>query len=560
MSKALPNLTLEDSRVSPKSYAWDLSYIVYEKGTDLYPSDYSRTVDRSGLGKVKWERLPLAMEIFEDFQGQLVAGNSPAGVRTELKKVWQFYRWANTAGRAVTLATLRKDYLDWCEHQMKQLELKKITINAVVGAATTVGKILGRALGSRGNLIRETRLPSRVPPRGKTNGDLYERNLSETQRMGSLLYDLSLALGEDAIRGPLPLKIPIRGGKVLEEWCSLTPDAQLSGRRRKDHIDKQRALRADEDWAQRIPLVNLRIEAEFLIFIGCADMNLAQVRTLKSGSFIYSSYFSGYEVRRLYKGRRKGEVEFRIYKEYREIFDRYLAWRDIFFPDDDRLFPRIGKTGRLEPTHIQFSAIRGRCKSLDIPFVPPRLLRGTATNWHLRRTKDPGIVANIAQHSEETLGQVYEIPDRKLAAVEISEYHSLTDPAMASAGPGQCKTKKAAPLSGIPPEAPQPDCISPAGCLFCKQNRDIGSLDHIWSLFSFRYLKSIELSKFRPAKGKQLLHPAQLVLSRVSAKLDAIRVRDATHAQWIEEASRRIEEGWYHPAWEGFIKLSEVYK
>jgi hypothetical protein len=564
MGKKIPNLLLDNSRITGRNSPWDLSYILYESGTSLFPAKFAATVDRSGLGKIMWERVPLAVAIFQQFQDRLAAGYDIAGCRSILKGVWAFYHWANTAKRSATLATLRNDYLDWSDDILRQYKVGKMSLIYVIDQATVVGRIFGKILGSHRNLIRETRLPAKPPPRSKTDEGLYENNLSNAIQMGALLYDLSSALGEDAIRGPLPLKIALRDGRVIEEWCGFTPDERLTGQMPKYYVaalqERRRSLQAGEDCTRRVSLINLRIEVEFLIFLGCTDMNVTQARALKIGDFSYSSFFDGYEVRRLYKERRKGEVEFRIHKEYRDIFERYLEWRKIFCPNDDRLFPRIGKAGQLEPMVIQFQAIRVRCKRLGIPFVSPKLLRGTATNWHLRRTKDPEIVAEIAQHSKDTLGRVYEIPDRKLAAAEISKFHTLTDPALAAAGPGQCQSKNAAPLNGTPPEAPQPDCISPAGCLFCMQNRDIDSFDHVWSLSSFRYLKSLELSKSRPPKGKQSIHPAQLILSRASAKLDAIRAIDTAHAQWIEEASNRIEEGWYHPAWEGFIRLAEVCK
>jgi hypothetical protein len=561
VDKVLPDLTLLDSRVTPRTYAWDLSFMVYERGTDLYPSTYARTLNRSNVGNVKRERIPLAIEIFQQFQDQLTAGGSAQSARTSLKHVWHFYRWGNTVGRALTLATARKDYLDWCDYRLNQHVNGEISLNALVQSATEIGKILGRALDRGINLIRETRLPSKKLSRNRSNQQSYGDNLSDTMLMGSMLCDLTLALSEDAIRGPLPLTIPIRNGKELKEWCRLTPDEKLTGRRvRRDRMERKQALQADKHWSQRVPLVNLRVEAELMIFIGCTSMNLAQARALKIGNFAYYSYFNGYEVRRLYKDRRKGEVEFRIFSEYREYFDRYLNWRNVFFPNDNRLFPRVGSAGRLEPGHINFTAIRDRCKRLNIPFVSPRILRTTTTNWYLRRTQDPVIVAGMAQHSVETLIQVYERPNHQLAAVEISKFHSLTDPAMAAAGPGLCHAREPAPLSETPSGAPEPDCVGPAGCLFCKQNRDIESMEHIWSLCSFRYLKSLELSKYRQPKGNQLPPPATLVISRLNAKLEAIRRRDGKLSRWVDEAFLRIDEGWYHPAWEGFIKLAEVCK
>jgi hypothetical protein len=270
------------------------------------------------------------------------------------------------------------------------------------------------------------------------------------------------------------------------------------------------------------------------------------------------SHLDGYQVRRLYKDRRKGDVEFQIYREYREFLERYLLWRDALFPLDDRLFPLWSSDGAADPIRIGFQAITRRCKKLGIRYFGPRILRHTRINWLLRHTKDPGVTAEMAQHAKETLISTYETPNQQLAAIEISRFHLMSDPALASPGPGVCAGNHASPVINAPPEAPRPDCIGPAGCLFCQQQRDVDSEDHAWSLASYRHLKSLELSKYRPPRAAQGQHPAALVISRVSAKLDALRAIGPQRARWVDEALARIAEGVFHPAWDGFIRLAEI--
>jgi hypothetical protein len=48
------------------------------------------------------------------------------------------------------------------------------------------------------------------------------------------------------------------------------------------------------------------------------------------------------------------------------------------------------------------------------------------------------------------------------------------------------------------------------------------------------------------------------VISRVSAKLDALRAIGPQRARWVDEALARIAEGVFHPAWDGFIRLAEI--
>ncbi|MGF6853938.1 hypothetical protein [Paraburkholderia sp. CI3] len=170
------------------------------------------------------------------------------------------------------------------------------------------------------------------------------------------------------------------------------------------------------------------------------------------------------------------------------------------------------------------------------------------------------MTAEMAQNAKETLLRTYEDPNHQLAAVEISHFHSISDPTIVPPGPGACIDQSPEPLPNAPSGAPRPDCVSPAGCLFCQHQRDLDEENYVWSLASYRYLKSLELSKYRPPNKRQDPHPAALVISRIGAKLDALRSIDSRHAQWVNEALTRIDEGVFHPAWDGFIQLTEIRK
>ncbi|MBI6155043.1 site-specific integrase, partial [Serratia surfactantfaciens] len=116
-------------------------------------------------------------------------------------------------------------------------------------------------------------------------------------------------------------------------------------------------------------------------------------------------------------------------------------------------------------------------------------------------------------------------------------------------------------MVAMPKNAPRPDCINAAGCLFCIQHRDIESEDHVWSLDSLRYLKSLELARYRPPVLSQNMaaeHPALLVIERLAAKLRFFEESSEVRRLWVEESKARIREGNYHPAWDGFIRLAEL--
>jgi hypothetical protein len=299
------------------------------------------------------------------------------------------------------------------------------------------------------------------------------------------------------------------------------------------------------------------MEAELLIFIAQTGMNLAQAYKIKIGKFSYQSDTSGYQVRRVFKQRRQGEVEFHIYSEYRTYFENYLEWRNELFGDDPegRLFPIASPKERPEDSPTDFSAIRKRCKRAGIKFVGASELRKSRTNWLLRRSKSESLTAEMGQHTESTLLQNYARPNHQVAITEISRFLATIDPALAPPGPGACV--RAQPLNIPEPDhtAPTPDCINPAGCLFCEHQRDIESLDHFWSLATYRHCKTVELSKYRSTVD--LANPTKLVIENITQRFNQFREGSAQAKIWLEEAQLRVDEGEYHPQWDIFIQLMD---
>ncbi len=72
-------------------------------------------------------------------------------------------------------------------------------------------------------------------------------------------------------------------------------------------------------------------------------MNLAQAADLKRGKFSYQSHLDGYQVRHLFKNRKKGEVEFRVRWHTASISSATCPWCRAMLPHDDteRVFPFV---------------------------------------------------------------------------------------------------------------------------------------------------------------------------------------------------------------------------
>jgi len=300
--------------------------------------------------------------------------------------------------------------------------------------------------------------------------------------------------------------------------------------------------------------VNIRIRAEFFIFIAQTGMNTSPARGIKRARYHYRSLGDSWEVRE-YKNRRGGSVLFRTYKSYKPFLVNYLKFIEHFFPDSDLLFPMFGEGGVSVPLNKSYLNFIKLCKKYDIPWVPPKILRNTRTNWILRRSGDEDLTAEVAQHSKEVLRDKYEQPSQHRAMTQITRFWNKHDPIKYGELKGsvigsQCNGKPE-PLDSKPASIVDPDCVTPSGCLWCKHYRDLDTFDYVWLLLSMRYLKSIESS----AAITREEVPADLVIARLTEKLSWYRTSSKKREKWVTEGEVRIEEGYFHPVWKGLIEF-----
>lgn len=570
----LPDLTFPDVTLGTKETLWDLCCLLYKGGARANVGKVGAMIDAGKLGLPLVERVDLVRQMHEAIANHLGRGGRRSTAKSRILALRFFYGWADASGNTLDIESVESCYMYWTDALLNRVRvgegLGEITAYGWGGA---VGWVLDRVLGRIKPIVRTTRL--RRPPRRTSVAGVRadKQNLEDTFAFGHLLLDITDGLSLYAIWGALPVRISLRNGKVLEEWSGwggvkgqenrgppnpkYLRQAEYDARR---SAKRRAAWEADRTLRTRHPLVNLRIEAEMHILMGQPAVNLAQVYQLRMDQWKFKPSTHGYELR-TYKQRRWGAVVFEIYSEYRKVFEAYLAWRKAVFPNDPDglLFPLI-TGGRHSEEPPQFDLLRVRCRRAGIKYIPPSTLRKTNVNWMLRRTNDPDLTAEEKQHATKTLIGNYEKPSQQRAMVQIKGYWAKHDPAQAAAGPGSCIGKGPAPIPDIPSTATKPDCQTPAGCLFCVNQRDIDSFDHIWSLASYRLLKSYELATHRQPESKRELpnHPAELAIERVTAKLAYIRSSSAKRETWVKEALLRIEEGHYHLEWARMIEAGQA--
>lgn len=564
-------LTFPGVSQSKNSAPLDMRVLLYKGGPGTHSRLAADSINRGALGKVQDERLDLVKQAHGVITDKLTAGGSQATAETQFKNLRNLFRWAEDNGYSLTIPTVLIAYINWTDHLNHRFQVAKtLSQTSAYNLGRSVGQVLDMALGRATPMIELTRLKE---PKRRKNGrsaNADKQNLETTFAFGRLLQDICDGMPLNAIWGPRPVRIPLQNGRELVQWAGMhkkeTSPVERAAYRERYRLERsarrQTAYDRDRSTLRRATLINFRILAELLMFIGQTGMNLAQASRLMLRHFSYASDIDGYKVRD-YKSRRGGEVLFEIFKEYRSHFERYLKWRKTLFPDDLRLFPLLRAKGALEKTRPYFGQIQQACKDAGVVWHPPTGLRKTRLNWLLRRSGDPELTAEMAQHSKQTLLKVYEIPSQQRAMAEITRFWQAVDPALVRApvldavAPGTCSGVASA-FSFRPKMATPPDCIHPSGCLWCEHHRDIDSLDYVWALSCFRQLKILEVSRYKPpVDTKYTDHPGDYAISRISEKLAWFRDSNATRQAWVEESFARVDEGNYHPEWQRLIESAE---
>lgn len=554
MSDPLPLFNFPSAKLSPKSTPWTLRPLLYRGG--------ARQELRKSLADIKAGRLPgpllnrlvVVERIHECLNADLVAGYSLETIRDRLGKLRQFYGFADEHELDASLESIVQDYCLWADSLVLRTQIKnsvdfpdksnftRLKANSAYGTAKTVAEILDKALDRRVSVLELTRI--RDPRRKLTVGGSASDKLDQGQ-----LIDFGKFLSKicKAIDAPFVRELPAK--EIMAENGAALHIGQWSTR------ESGRVIVLCD--GKRATCVSLRVEAELHLFISQTSMNESVAVRLKVSRLRYESHARGYSVSER-KSRRKGDVSFTIYSEYRQHLEGYLTWRNEFFPGDPRLFPLSSSNVDLANSRVMHR-IRRICKGLGIPYISARKLRGAKVNFLMASSVrlDDRTVTEIMQHSEQTLFRSYHRPSSARATVEIARFwkNGPVRPAN-SLAPGGC-SEKPSPVDSIPTLVPTPDCKRTSGCLWCESHRDIDDFDYVWSLATFGRLKQFEFSVSGHIWSDESPTLVQLAIIKIRAKLHWIRQSSTERMGWVEEADERIAEGNWHPHWSAVMKSVE---
>lgn len=577
MTMKMHPMEFPEIRQSSSQRLFDLRFLAYRNGASLDCVAFRfRTFDQAKskglLGQFLPHRLPLLLKLYETMKRGVASGDASPTTYSRLRAAFKFYEWADDEQRRVDLSTAADSFLDWCEH-VHQRTLKgsemRISLNSAHSLVGRLDTILVRALGFNRSLLAATSLSKR-PPRQTFLAD--RQDMRSLEIFGRSLVAICDSLTPELTLGRLPVVVRVGDSGSISHWCGLLPPENVAAQSmpansyKKAESDRARlAWELDPNPLKRLTVFNMRIRAEMLIFIAQTSMNLAQAQALKREKL--RSYVEGEMVAyvRAYKGRRRGEVVFRAFRSYRTHFSRYLDWLDACFPDrQELLFPIVGLQKRTTWKSQGFQKLKEELLGIGVPFFGPMILRRVKANWLAERIGNRSVSVEAIQHLEST-NAAYQRPNLSRAMGEISEFNRMIEQALDSAGPGQCTVPfQPWQMQTSAANAPIPDCVNPAGCLFCVNHQDIESLDYMWSLASYRALKVLEVANHRNAPFPSSVPPSEdrppavQAADQASKKLIELSAVSLVAAGWAKEAEERVREGNFHPKWAGFIRLMEL--
>lgn len=570
------DLTFPGMTLGTHQTPWDLKILLHPGFSGLPKKRAIVAINQSYPNDIDVIRIPLVRAFHEAISSMISQGRSRALIQSSLELLWRFYAWSDGNALDMSQDEVINNFKKWSEYQIDRSKFKKEVSEIFAYRQTSkLANLIARALklpgaNPGGTLLMQTRMRRPRSKKEVLGSNADKQNLSSTFEFGHSLKKICDSLDLTAVRGRLPIYIDLEDNKTLLVSGNLI-NPKMDVESIKDSQVKRKAEEARAPLAEneslfdrhkRSGILNLRIESELLMFIAQTGMNLTQASTLERESYHWKSNGDELEVFRVYKGRRSGEAVFRCYRSYKAHLKHYLKWLDEtgFTEHDARLFPLQSRGMiRAKDSKVGFNTLKKSFKKIDVPFFGPQEIRKTRVNWLLRRSHDIALTAEQMAHDKEVLLRDYEKPHHQSAASEIIIFHKSTDPAYSPPGPGVCvdNSHVPRPIKGIGKEAPQPDCISPEGCLFCAMHRDVMSADYCWKLASHAKIKALEASLYKPSE-KQDHHPAYLVIERINKKLEAISAGSQIRAMWVNESRDLVRAGRYHPHWSGHIELMEA--
>jgi hypothetical protein len=541
---------------------------------DAKNNDFQERLNTGFYGKPCRERIALIVKIKEVLEDRCASGESLESINGYINKLSSFFRWINSGsllGKSININTVEKHYYEYAEHLYQRTQKKSLKPVTAYGYLFRLAPFISPAIGENApkSLINRTRISKKM--RGKRASQTNQsdkQDLEKTFLYCEWLYKVVTGIAINDIYGQLPTCIDTKDSYLpidsIEIYFGKKEKAEYSESHLKRCASKglkpgfqHNPIPFDSDLTRaRQELVNFAVLVQSQFFIAATEApNPSVVYELVGSPKKFIDNGDTFMIKG-FKRRKGGEYHCEIYKDFKQDLKRYLVFRDHFFPTSDLLFPvfkmEMDKFGLLDAN--AYKKIKNQIAGSGIEFIPPKKLRATYSNWLKRRSGDENLTADAMNHSVQTFRQNYHEPNQQKAMTEVARFWKENDflgERQKSIIASDCDGNPE-PVHDIPSKVVKPNCVNPSGCLWCKNHRDIPSFDYVWSLVSFRKLKTLEILVSRTEDTES---PLDLTIERINQKIKWFRDKDQRKKSWVEDSEVRMEEGDYHP---NFLPIIEI--
>jgi hypothetical protein len=492
------------------------------------------------------QRFSLVVTLFRVLSNIISMGGSFATLKLQVNCLRSFYDFADSRYLEPTMKNVVGVYQSWVRELYKRSVAsgQKDISEADYGRASGLASLLGEATGlGRDSFVKTSKL--RAPRKStKALGAKVDRqDLEKTKNFVDVLIDIIRSLSSKACFSKLPLSIKLRNGVETDHYAALNQHAAS--------MPPTAPQLHDISTAVRYPLFNLRVEAEMMLFISQTSMNLGDTAKLKMQNFRYKSDGAFTQVYG-YKGRKKGEVLFTIYKEYKPFFTDYLKFRECIGLDEhtELIFGKVCQPGHVLSKNPNPRSLLGFLKRMGLSHVPASEFRRTRQNWLARKMGDPQVAAEMGQHDLQTYAKSYSRPHHQTAALEFTRFYKSLDVSRTASLDGACDGDEPQLIKTAHKTLDKPDCFNPALCVYCLNYKGIRSYDYIWSLITYAKLK-----RYEEFCNKCSIGETNDIVSRIEDIAKQFKAENKTCFGWSVKAEKQVAFGNHHPRWAGFFDI-----
>ncbi|WP_454912673.1 hypothetical protein [Variovorax gossypii] len=377
-------------------------------------------------------------------------------------------------------------------------------------------------------------------------------------RFNQDIEDICTSLTYESMMGRWPIEICFRDGSKFFYNGQGRPASEIrkNGELPDSSFAQLIARDSDTSLERRRSVIQLKAEAEYFRFVAQTGINDQPARDLLVDSPSFRSHASTYLIKG-FKNRAGHAIEIRIPTTYRKEFEKWLSVRSRTYTKDElHLFP-IGRTkgGRIERIF----------QRLKRPSFRAQAIRWGQAQKRLRSTEGshPRDVSQFLQNSLPVLFRNYIKGTKQIAAEELSKFlnsiHGNRRISQVRAGGGCSSPSNPKVIEIAAEQLPIPDCINPAGCLFCKHYKAVESFDYLHRLISYRKFVRLRMSCTGfPSENR---HAQDFpLIERINDFLDLIGGRSAKLSEDLKRAQTLVEAGNLHPTWQGWVDLLLVGK